>query len=409
MLEETPQTIGQKIWRGLIGLFLGILVLMLIITLLPGDMEESFMNQITGQMRTTAGEVGKRSIPMDYFNAARRDCYYRYKDYAPQMAANDDMITNCGYQTLRTIFIGKDIADSFGYQVSELAVKRDLSRQAREYHKQASDQAGYDEQDLRSAEEIYKNLLRSEPILYRLETATTMSLFSGFLRTNLMKTPSELALEQEALSTKVSIRLVPFTDAQLAEIIEKDISISDADLQAEYDRETKAGNTPKGEDGKPLPFEARKAILTSKMRLERKNKGLEEKLADLKKLREAGTSLDDLAGKVSSQAQTFSNLSIQDLAGLSIGGQIYRLSQDQSFLKDMSELGFGSKLVGGPYKDGEKNFFVEFSDLKLPTTAIAATDPAPVDRNFLAGFFMEMSQSYGKDKPLVRYGKGAGE
>lgn len=411
MLEETPTTIGQRIWRGLIGLFLGILVLMLIITFLPGDMEESFMNTITGKISTTAGHVGNTPIPIDYFNAARKDCYYRYKEYAPQLATSDDMISNCAFQTLRSVMVGKELAAAFGYQVSQLAVKRELSRQAREYQQQAGDQAGYDEEDLRSVEDIYRNLLRSEPILYRVDTTTSMTLFNSFLHSELKKTESELALENEAKGVRVSLRLVAFTNSDLMEKVESELNITDEMIRTEYDKETKAGTTPKGEDGKPLSFEARKAILTSKIRLDRKSKGLEEKKAELKAIREKGASLEEIAADLSMRPISLQNLTIQDLSSLNYQGQIFRLSQDQGFLKDMSERGFGDKKVGGPYQDGDKNFFVEFTGVTLGSPSVAKQTQAGTEDStaLLSGFFMEMNQSIGKDKPLLRNIRLAGE
>lgn len=410
MLEETPQTIGQKIWRGLIGLFLGVLVLMLIITLLPaGDMEESLIDTLTGRVSTNAGSVGKRSIPMDYFNASRRDCYYRYKDYAPQLASNEAMLSNCAFQTIRSVFVGNDLAESFGYHVSQLAIKRELSRQARELHAQSSNQAGYDDDDIRSVEDIYRNLLRSEPIMYRVESATAMSLFDNFFQSELKKTESELTIEKQAESAKISIRMVPFSHGKVSEIVEKELVISEEELKKEYDKETKAGTTPKGEDGKPLSFEDRKSILTSKIRLDKKNKAMEAKLAEFGKKREEGLSLEELGKMVDAQPVRFNRLGIQDLSGLNHSGNVYRLTQDQGFLRDMSEMGFGSSRIGGPYKDGEKHFFIEFTDLQLPTESAVSGTANRDSRSFVGTFFMEINQSIGKEKPLARNVRVVGE
>jgi hypothetical protein len=411
MLEETPTTIGQKIWRGLIGFFLGILVLMLIITLLPaGDMEESLINQLTGRVSTKAGKIGNQSIPMDYFNAARRDCYYQYKEYAPQLADNEGMISNCAFQTLRSVVVGKELADSFGYQISELAIKRELSRQAREYHSQVSQQAGYDKEDLRSVEDIYRNLLRSEPILYRVDVSTAKSLFDGFMRATVKKTESEIGIENESNLAKISIKLVPFNNSVLSEIVDRELTISDDEIRKEYDKETKAGTTPKGENGKPLSFDERKSILTSKIRLDKKNQAIEAKRIELNKKREDGASLEELAQIVSSKPVLFNNLGIQSLSSLSQGDKIYRLTQDQEFLKDMSEKGFGTGKIGGPYKDGEKNYFVEFTSLSLPENLVASGSIEREDsRSLLGGFFLEINQSLGKERPLVRNVRIAGE
>ncbi|WCL50312.1 hypothetical protein [Leptospira sp. GIMC2001] len=410
MLEETPTTIGQKIWRGVIGLFLSIMVLMLIITFLPGDMEQNLIDQVTGRMSTTAGKVGDRAISIDYFNAARKNCYFQYKDYAPQLASNEDLLVSCAFQTIRSVFVAGELADAFGYQVSELAIKREMSRQARELHKQQTNQAGYGEEDIRSAEDIYRSILRSEPILFKKESTTSMSLFNSFMRADLRKTTSEQMIEKEAQLAKFGLRLVSVTDAELMNVVEKELVISDEEIRSEYDKETSAGNTPKDPDGKPLSFDARKAILTNKIRLDKKTKALEDRKSLLRVKKEEGASLEELAEAISTKPISLSSLSIGDLSSLSAGGQVYRLSGDQTFLKDMSEIGFGSKKIGGPYKDGDKNIFVEFTELRLPDTKAPTVSAAiPDDKQMLAGFFQEMIASMSKENPLQRNIRMAGE
>jgi len=404
MLEEKPTSIGQIIWRSVIGLFLAVVVLMLIVTFLPGDLENNLIDQITGRMSTTAGSVGDRSIQMDYFNSARKDCYYRYQDYAPQLAGNEEMLSNCAYETIRTVYIANELAESYGYQVSDLAIKRELSRQARELYKQSSTQAGYGEEDIRSAEEIYKNILRADPMHFRTEKTTALSLFDSFLRAEYYKTSSDQAVQKEAENTKISLRLVSINDSDLTTLVESTLVISDEDAKKEYDKETKAGNTPKDQEGKPLSFEARKNILISKMRLEKKNRAVEDMKSSLKAKREKGASLDELALELKEKPITVSNLSIQDLSAITSNGQTYRLTQDTVFLQDLSGLGFGSNKVGGPYKSNDKLIFVEFTDLKIPESkAVAETvEPKLDESRMLFSFFLEMNQSLGKENPLYR-------
>lgn len=404
MLEEKPTSIGQIIWRSIIGLFLAVLVLMLIVTFLPGDLESNLIDQVTGRMSTTAGTVGDRSIAMDYFNSARKDCYFRYKDYAPQLAGNEEMLSNCAYETIRTIYVAEVLAKSFGYQVSELAIKRELSRQARELYKQSSTQAGYGEEDIRSPEEIYKNILRSDPMHFRTEKATALSVFDSFLRAEYYKSGSDQAIQKEAENTKLSLRIVSISDQDLNTLVESSLTISDEEAKKEYDKETKAGNTPKDAEGKPLSFEARKNILISKMRLEKKNRASEDIKTSLKSKREKGASLDELAIELKTKPVVISNLSIQDLSSINSNGQTYRLTQDSAFLQDLSGLGFGSQKVGGPYKSNDKTIFVEFTDLKIPETKVepANLEPKLDESRMLFSFFLEMNQSIGKENPLSR-------
>jgi len=404
MLEEKPSSIGQIIWRSVIGLFLAVLVLMLIVTFLPGDLESNLIDQITGKMSTTAGSVGDRSIAIDYFNSARKDCFFRYKDYAPQLAGNEEMLSNCAYETVRTVYVAGILASSFGYQVSELAIKRELSRQARELYKQSTSQAGYGEDDIRSAEEIYKNILRSDPMQFRTEKATALSLFDSFLRAEYYKTSSDQAIQEEAENTKLSLRIVSISDQELTTLVESSLVISDEEAKKEYEKETKAGNTPKDADGKPLNFEARKNILISKMRLEKKNRASEDMKSNLKAKREKGASLDELASELKTKPVSVSNISIQDLSAITSNGQTYRLTQDSAFLQDLSGLGFGSKKVGGPYKSNDKIIFVEFTELKIPETKLESKtlEPKLDESRMLFSFFLEMNQSIGKENPLYR-------
>lgn len=408
-MEEIPLTLGQKIRKVLVGLFLTILVSMLIITLLPaGDMEESLINQLTGRVSTRAGSVGNRDIPMDYFNTARKECYFQYKEIAPNFASNDAILTNCAFQRIRTIYVGKALADAFGFRVTEFAIKKDLSRQARIYHSEFATRAGYDESDTRSVEEIYRDLLREDPLPYRIEAATVQNLFEEFFVSKIFKTPHQLGLEKESQLAKLTLRVLPLTSARLSELAEENLNFSEEELRKEYDKETKSGITPKDESGKPISFEDRKSILIAKLKFDRKNKAVEEKKLELKRLLEDKKTLDALQNYTQSLPYELTNLTIQDLSSKQIGGRVYRISKDPNFLKDMARLGFGKEKVGGPYEDGENYFFVEFRNLSLPEPKKSTmeennrTITEEESRNYIANIFLEINQSIAKDMPLSR-------
>jgi hypothetical protein len=414
MLEENPTTIGQKIRRALVGLFLGILVLMLIFTLLQSDMQDSLMGLVTGKSGTSAGSVGNRSIPMDYFNASKRECYFQYSSYSKDLASNQEFLNNCAFQNLRSIFVMGVFADSVGYQVTELAVKRELSRQARELQKESASRAGYGEEDLRPVEEIYRSLLNMEPIPYRREALTSRTFLQSFMQAEIFESKAEQIAKKESESAEISLRIIFYSDAQLSEKYQDKVNPTEEELKAEYDREVKEKTVPKAEDGNPLSFEDRKAILTAKLRLDKKSKVLEEAKKDLQIKKEDGASLEEIGALVGVTPVSFTKQSIQNLGSLSSNGQFFRLTADQTFLKDMSQLGFGSKKIGGPYQDGDKNFFVEFSNLswkqdpglaKLKEDAI----PLPDSRGLTNTFLVEMSQSIGKEYPLSRSVRISGE
>lgn len=275
MFEDEPSTLKEKIYRTIIALFLFILVGTLIITFLPGDAEQSLIGAITGQNSTKAGSVAGRSIPVDYFNAAKRDCYYAYQQYGRDAAQNPEVLNSCAYSAVRELYIANDIASSVGFQVSEISIKREMSKQAREIHKESVSQAGYGEEDSRSLSEIYQQIYRSAPMNYRIDSATRYALFPNFIEQNFKPTDNEVELESEAKRAKISFRLVAISEVNLLNAVEAKINITDAELQKEYDKEKQEGTLSKDPAGNFVSFEVRKPLLLSKLKFDRKRKEVE--------------------------------------------------------------------------------------------------------------------------------------
>ena len=136
--EYEEPTIGNKIIRVVVGVFLTILVSMLILTLLPGDAEQNMFKILTGQDDYSAGKIGDETIPPDYFQAARKDCYQRYKDYNPNLSNDSSELNSCAYDTIKTFKIYKAIAHSVGYGISDQKLKEIIWEQAKQVHKESN-------------------------------------------------------------------------------------------------------------------------------------------------------------------------------------------------------------------------------------------------------------------------------
>ncbi len=399
MFEEEATTWKEKLTRAVVGLFLFILVSMLVVTFLPGDAEQSFIGALTGSSSTKAGSIAGRSVPMDYFNAARRDCYYRYQQYSKEMAGNNELIQSCAFSTTKELFIANDIASAVGFRVSETSIKRDLSLQARQIHKETASQAGYGEEDTRTVDQIYQQILRSTPMTYRLDSATGYSLFQGFLDQKMTPSPAESEIEAEAKSAKVSFRLVAFTEVNLLNQLESKIQISDADLLAEYEKEKKEGNLNKDGNGKIPTFEERKQVLTSKLKFDRKRKDLEVWKKKIQSLVLADNALEAISKETSQSIESIAATPLSNLKLLqSPKGTSFRLASDPKFWEELSANPFGKKKVLGPFTDNDKQIYVEFGDLSFSTSS-----PAPkkaenaaeemMKQNKLLGFFIEINKS----------------
>jgi hypothetical protein len=400
MFEEEATTWKEKLTRAVVGLFLFILVSMLVVTFLPGDAEQSFIGALTGSSSTKAGTIAGRTVAMDYFNAARRDCYYRYQQYSKEMAGNAELIQSCAFSTTKELFIANDIAQAVGFRVSETSIKRDLSVQARQIHKETVSQAGYAEEDSRTVDQIYQQILRSTPMSYRLDSATGYALFQGFLDQKLSPSPAEVEIDSEAKSAKVSFRLVAFTEVNLLNQLESKIQISDADLLAEYEKEKKEGNLTKDTSGNLPSFADRKQVLTSKLKFDRKRKDLEIWKKKIQSLVLNENALESIAKETSQPIEAIAATPLSNLKLLqSPRGASFRLASDPKFWEELSANPFGKKKVLGPFTDNDKQIYVEFGDLTFAPLAVATKKPelsSPADlmkQNQLLSFFLEINKS----------------
>jgi len=375
--------------RSIVALFLFLLVSMLIVTLLPGDAEKSFLGALTGESSTKAGEIGGQNVPIDYFNAARRDCYYQYSRYGREMAQNMELINSCAFSTIRELYVMRDVAKSVGYSVSEVSIKRKLSEEARRIHKETSSQAGYSIEDSKTPEQIYLNLLRSIPMDYRLDSSVGYSLFDSFVLQNLPVSKTELELEEGSKSAKTTFRLLVYSDSDLMDKLEKQVTISDEEIKKEYDKEE--GSLPKP------AFEERKSILASKVKFEKKRNLLEEWKRKAQEVSKTEGGLEAVSKELGLSIQTSSSPFSEWTELKTPNGKKLSLGTQKIFWEAIGQRPFGKKKTIGPLSVGEDQIYLEFGDLILDKgTPIKKQEEFRENRSQMLGYFIEIQQSLGE-------------
>lgn len=393
MFEEEPSSLKDKLVRFLVGIFLFLLVGMLVITFLPGDAEQSFMGAITGQSSTKAGSIAGKTIPVDYFNAARRDCFYNYQRYGREAAGNSELILSCAFSTVKELYVARDISDAVGYHVSETNIKRGLSDQARQAHKEVKSQAGYGEEDSRTVEEIYQQILRAVPMNYRIDYATGFSLFPAFIDQPLSPSPKELELKTEATQAKVSFRVLSFSEVDLLNQLENKIQVTEDEIKKEFEKEKKESKDQN------QTLESRRTILTSKLKFDKKRAELEIWKKNIASKVSLENALDTISKEVNAPIETIPFSPLKDLNSLkSSSKKEYRLGTDTKFWEELARYPFGKKRVAGPFADGDKLVYVEFGDLIFESVSpIKKEDTESEKGRQLSNFFFEISQALGTE------------
>lgn len=403
--QEEPTTIKEKIFRTIGGLFLFILVAMLAITFLPGDAERTLFQALSGENSLNAGKIGGESIPLDYFQAARRECYFRYKEYVPSMANDPSTLDSCAYQTIRSLKVSSIIADKVGYSISANGIKEELSKQAREIHKQSNTSAGYAPDEVKSADEIYKSLLSSVPLNYRMDSVKAYGLFPNFLNSDIKKTDDEIIKSEEAANTKVAIKLLAFSDEGLLNELDKKVQISEEELKKEYDNELKNGKLPKDAKGNVEDYKTRKSFLTNKLKVELKQKKLSElksAVLGLKNSSKPGV-LNEIAAMTGTKIDEIRNLSLSSIANFSTpSGKSYKFGTNAVFLKDLTENSDKPGKVGGPYSDSGQTVYVEFISLGLSDKKEKKEFKRDEMSMTLVSFYSEIMQVMSNANPIYR-------
>jgi hypothetical protein len=364
MLDDLDEekSLGDKIIRAVVFLFLTVLVSMLIITLLPGDAEQSFFKFITGQDNYSAGKIGDSNIPIDYYQAARKDCYYRYKTYSPDMA-NDEEITKCAYETVKFLKINRVLSESVGYSISEQKAKEEIYLQAKDAHQQSSVGAGYSDDEKVSLEDIYKNILRATPMPYRLDYMIAMNT-DRFLLSNVKETESEKSIKNQSNNARISINYIVFTDLDIIGKVDDNLPISEEEINKVYKESVDSGSL-KSIDGKIPTIEERRDLIVNTLRSEKKQNILLEIKSKMQSIKDQKGQLKEISELSGQKINEINNLSLANISDMIEQNKNINFMQTKAFLKDLGDVPFGVGKIGGPYPDGNKIVYVEFKDLKF--------------------------------------------
>lgn len=363
MLIEESTLSKNKFIRYTIGFFLFILVAMLIVTLMPSDAGGNLQDMLTGQSNTNAGKVGEESIPMDYFQAARSDCYNEYQ------TSDQGILYNCAYMRVRSLKIGSVVAEATGYGVSENSIKERLSKEARIIYKQSASSAGYSEEEIDSVSAIYRKILQSKPMNYWMDLTVSQGIYQDFLLSKIKKTDKQANIEEEAKNSFITLVYVSYSDENLLKKVESEIQISDEEALEEYEKAKKAGSLPKDSDGKVETFEKRKSFIISKLKYDKKQKKLSELKAQLQSLVKDGktTTLDEIAQKTGTSVKEVVDYPIYFPSDSKAekNQDIDSLFRNSKFLNALISFKQDNRKIEGPYKMDEKNTYVEIKKISI--------------------------------------------
>ncbi len=378
------------------AVFLGVLVLMLIIMLLKPDVEQAGLDMLTGKANISAGKIGGEDVPMDFFNAGRRQCYMYFGGQG-----DPAQLADCAFMVLKRFYILNKVARAVGYTFSEESIRQSLWEEAQKNSKNSFRGAGYSEEDLKKPEQIYRQLLQEAPIRFRIEAAVQQTLQQNFLVTDLRRTDGELEIQSEASGAKIDLDAVIYTEEDLSKLAELNLEPTDAQLNELYQKENLDPNTPKGKDGKPIPFEERKVVLRGKYKVEARKNALESTKAKLISLQNEADGIQKIAKLLGKNTQVLRNRSLSQLSKISEGKETFSLIADKRFFQDLTVQGATQKKNLGPYRDGEKYAILSFSGIRF-----GASDPSYLRvrdaATIVSGILMEIPQSLEEEVTVER-------
>ncbi|TGL58518.1 hypothetical protein EHQ64_18400 [Leptospira sarikeiensis] len=361
---------------------------MLAFMLLKSDVEQAGIDMLFGKGNITMGSIDGQNVPIDSFHAAKRFCIQMY-----QGQGSEALWADCAFQTLKGQYIFRKIGNSVGYTLTEESEKQALWEDAQRASKNSFQGAGYSEEDMRKPEEIYRQYLQQAPLRFRIDYKVSQFLFQGFLPSELRRTDGELNILSEASGARVDLDTVLYTEEDLVKASERNLEPTDQQLKELYEKESLDPGTLKGKDGKPIPFEERKAVLKSKFLLDARKNSLESLKAKLVALQNEADGLQKISALVGKPTVSLRNKSLSELNKINIGKDVFSLSADKKFLQDLSLPGlFTQKKNIGPYRQGEKYAIVSFSGVKLgnPDPGFLRTRE---NSSFTTAILMEIPQS----------------
>lgn len=400
--EKEELTLKDKIFKWFAGIFMTILVVMLIFTLLPNDAEQSLYKLLTGQDTHSAGKFGSETITMDYFQAAKRDCYSRYKE--AQANLDTGLLNSCAYNTIKELKVSRAIANSVGYDISENKIKELLFEQAKQIHKDSAVSAGYSQEEQLTEKDIYRNLLQSTSLDYRKDIMVLYGLYN-FLKLNWEESENSKVISSEVENLKFNLEYVSFSEVDLLNKVEKEVQISEEELQTEYEKSKNEGKLAKNEKGEYPTLEERKPILYNQIKSEKKQKLVAELKSKIQSLKNSETKdiLKQIAQLTNSQVEEIKNISLKDLSNPSNNSKFYRFASNRAFLKDLIELPFDKGNVGGPYMEEDKAAYVEFKTFSFESKEkknLQEEDSLKKMQQYI--LFEEVKQAVAAKYPLYR-------
>lgn len=395
LLPTESNSWKNAIIRSVVAFFLFLLVLTLVITFIPGEAEQNFLDTITGQASTNAGKIGSETISVDYLMAAKRNCYERYKQYNPNFSDEGDLLNSCAFSATRDLFALRMIAKELGFQSSEDAIKRDLSNQAKTIHSQSDNQPGYTKEESRSVEDIYRILLFSSPMQYKLDSTSAQNLIKTFLYDKPTRDLTEAEIKERAQASSMGLkgRFVSYSEADYISNLDKSIVITEDEVKQLYDKEVKEGNLTKEADGSLPSFEKRKQILQGRARLEKKKKIMDESNSKISEAKAKG--ILEISKLVGSPIENLKPASLSDLLA---DRNFSSISNDPSFFKSLADAKPGTVL--GPFQSESKTIFLEFEQI-VPITS-GSKAPELSTRNELAGFLQEAVKVFSEPLGIER-------
>ncbi len=405
LLEEEPSVDNNSFFaktkRLILGLSLSVLVVMLILMLIPNDAEQNFYNIITGKSSLHAGKVGTEDISEEYFQASRRICSNMFKSDRQ----TEENIINCAFETAKRFKISRIVSEAVGFNISEQKIKADIWEQAKMTHKETAVGAGYSEEEKLSAEEIYKNNLLSIPMSFRKDMILADYVMERFLLSSPEPSEDEKKIKSEMKGLKLSLRYAFFSETEYLNSI-NDLPVSDDEVKKDYEESVKSGNL-KNAKGETPSLDERKQLIVNKLRSEKKQQKLTEMKANLQKLKSSDkTTLAEIASLAGSKIQEVKDLPISELNRMTEkpNSQPWKFVTKAAFQKDLTEIPFGQGKIGGPYQEGDKQVFVEFSSMKIEEIKdkVADDNSKNIEKYKAYTFIGEAVQSISSVYPVYR-------
>lgn len=403
MTQPDGISIKDILFKAGATIFLGILVLMLIFMFLKQDVEQAGVDMLTGKASISAGKIGGKDVPMDFFNSARRQCYMYFGGQG-----NSAQLADCAFMILKRFYILNRIAQEVGYTYTEESIRSGLWEEAQKVSKNSFQGAGYSEEDLKKPDQIYRQSLQEASIRFRVQAEIQQRLQQTFLNADLRRTDGELEVQSEASGAKIDLDAVIYTEDDLSKLAELNLEPTEAQLLEIYNKEVLDPNSPKGKDGKAIPFEERKAVLRGKYKVEARKTSIESVRAKLVNLQNEPDGIRKISQFLGKNLLSFRNKSLGDLKQLSDGKNNFSLFADKRFFQDITLPSSVQKKNLGPYRDIDKYAIISYSGLRF-----GATDPSYLrvrDATAIVnGILMEIPQSLEEEVQVERVASSASE